>query len=57
MLIYKGSEREHWRDKFKGVQCAQVFLHYTDVKTKGAEENKYDTRPYVGIPESFKKLK
>tara|TARA_R110002126_G_scaffold278015_1_gene424185 strand:+ start:53 stop:685 length:633 start_codon:yes stop_codon:yes gene_type:complete len=55
MLIYKGCEREHWREKFKGVNSAQVFLHYNDCKTKGAEENKYDTRPYVGIPESFKK--
>jgi len=55
MLIYKGIDREHWREELKGVQSGQVFLHYNNVKTKGAEENKYDTRPYVGIPESFKK--
>jgi len=55
MLIYKGCDREHWREKFEGVQCGQVFLHYNDTSTEGAEENKYDRRPYVGIPESFKK--
>jgi len=57
MLIYKGMDREHWREKFEGVQSGQVFLHYNNVNSKSAEENKYDTRPYVGIPESFKKSK
>jgi len=57
MLIYKGMDREHWREKFKGIQSGQVFLHYNNVNSEGAEENKYDTRPYVGIPESFKKSK
>ena len=27
-LVYKGKESPHWRDKFKGEQLAQVFLHY-----------------------------
>mgnify|MGYP003647678824 FL=1 len=57
MLIYKGCEREHWREKFKGVNSAQVFLHYNKVTTEGAEENKYDRRPYVGIPQTYQKPK
>ena len=57
MLIYKGCELEHWREKFKGVNSAQVFLHYNKVTTKGAEENKYDRRPYVGIPQTYQKPK
>ena len=26
MLVYSGCELEHWRNKFKGKDCAQVFL-------------------------------
>lgn len=29
-LLYKGIEVPHWRDKFPGERCAQVFLHYVD---------------------------
>ena len=28
MLIYSGCDLEHWRDKFTGNECGQVFLHY-----------------------------
>ena len=49
MLIYKGAILEHWREKFGGTDCAQVFLHYnTD-----SPENRFrqfDTRPHVGLP-------
>jgi hypothetical protein len=55
MLIYKGCELEHWREKFEGEECGQVFLHYNNVKTKGSEDNIYDTRPHLGLPASFKK--
>ena len=30
MLLYRGDLLEHWREPFKGKECAQVFLHYTD---------------------------
>ena len=50
MLVYKGNILEHWRDPFSGAESAQVFLHYTNTKTKGALENIYDGRPHVGIP-------
>jgi len=55
LLIYKGCELTHWREKFKGNECAQVFLHYNNSKTKGAKKNMFDTRPHLGLPEEFKK--
>jgi hypothetical protein len=55
MLIYRGCELEHWREKFEGKECGQVFLHYNNVETKGSKENIYDTRPHLGLPISFKK--
>ena len=35
MLVYRGIDLEHWREKFKGKECVQVFLHYNDVKDGG----------------------
>ncbi len=55
MLVYSGCKLEHWRKKFKGKECVQVFLHYNNVKTKGAEQNMFDTRPHVGLPAWFKR--
>jgi hypothetical protein len=52
MLIYRGVELEHWRDKFIGLNHAQVFFHYSDVN--GTIANKYDGRPILGIPSKFK---
>ncbi len=55
MLVYSGCELEHWRNKFKGEECVQVFLHYNNVETKGAEENRFDKRPHIGLPSWFKR--
>ena len=55
MLIYKGCDLEHWREPFEGENCAQVFLHYNDASEKDAEENKYDKRPFLGLPPWFKR--
>ena len=55
MLVYRGNILEHWRDSFEGEDCAQVFLHYNNLKTKGALENAYDSRPHLGLPPAFKK--
>ena len=55
MLVYKGMDLEHWREPFKGKDCAQVFLHYNNAKTKGAKNNMYDGRPHLGLPCFFKK--
>ena len=55
ILIYKGDKLKHWRKKFTGEHCVQVFLHYNNQKTKKAKENIYDGRPHLGLPSSFKK--
>ena len=57
MLVYMGCELEHWREAFRGKDCSQVFLHYNDVKKKGAKENAYDTRPFLGLPAWYKGFK
>ena len=55
MLVYSGCELEHWRNKFKGKECIQAFLHYNNCKTPGAKENIFDKRPHLGLPSWFKK--
>mgnify|MGYP003147401383 FL=1 len=55
ILIYSGCELEHWREPFMGEYCVQVFLHYNKFNSKGAEENKFDKRPHLGLPAWFKK--
>ena len=54
MLVYKGCDVEHWREKFEGENCGQVFLHYNDASDEKAEQNKYDGRPFLGLPAWFK---
>ena len=54
MLIYKGCDLEHWRKPFKGVDCAQGFLHYNK---KGKNAIKFDNRPMLGLPQYFKNKK
>jgi len=54
MLIYSGCELEHWREEFRGENCAQVFLHYNKKGSKLAKENEFDKRPFLGLPASFK---
>jgi hypothetical protein len=50
MLIYRGHELEHWREQFTGNHCCQVFLHYNDIDGKFNDENIYDKRPFIGLP-------
>ena len=54
MLIYSGCELEHWRDKFEGELCGQVFLHYNDMSNPKWKDNAYDGRPHLGLPTWFK---
>jgi hypothetical protein len=56
MLVYSGCELEHWREKFKGKECVQVFLHYNNQKTPGSKENMFDKRLHLGLPSWFKKV-
>tara|TARA_R100000742_G_C4259822_1_gene77633 strand:- start:819 stop:1091 length:273 start_codon:yes stop_codon:yes gene_type:complete len=53
MLVYRGCDLQHWREKFKGKEYIQVFLHYNNVKTKGSKNNIFDKRPHIGLPAWF----
>jgi len=52
MIVYRGCEIEHWRERFIGTNHAQVFLHYNDIH--GQYNIKYDGRPELGLPAKFK---
>ena len=54
MLIYSGCDLEHWREEFRGENCAQVFLHYNKKGSKKARENEFDKRPFIGLPAWYK---
>jgi hypothetical protein len=54
MLVYRGMELEHWREKFKGKNCGQVFLHYNNAKTPGSRFNIFDKKKHLGLPAWFK---
>lgn len=53
MIIYRGCDVDHWRERFKGLNHAQVFLHYND--KNGPFQIMYDGRPILGIPKRFQK--
>ena len=57
MLVYKGMILEHWREAFIGKDCAQVFLHYNNQFSPGADDNIFDSRPHLGLPPYFKGVK
>lgn len=47
VLIYKGENIAHWREKFIGISQAQIFMHYVNKNGK-YHECKYDFRPNLG---------
>jgi|TARA_R110000824_G_scaffold79574_1_gene200433 hypothetical protein len=57
MLIYSGCELEHWREEFRGNDCAQVFLHYNKQNSKTSKDNQFDKRPFLGLPVWFQGVK
>jgi hypothetical protein len=48
MIVYRGDKLEHWREPFKGLCHAQVFMHYNDAN--GPYKINYDGRPILGVP-------
>jgi len=54
MIVYRGCEVEHWREKFEGNNHAQVFLHFNDVNGPYKDYCKYDARPHLGLPVEFR---
>ena len=55
MLLYSGCDLEHWREEFKGKDCGQAFFHYNDITTEKGKKNKFDSRPFLGLPAWFKR--
>ena len=55
MLRYRGCELEHWREAFEGDNCGQVFLHYNEANSPEGQKNIYDGRPFIGLPQQYKK--
>lgn len=51
-VMYRGMDKYHWREKFKGKWQAQVFLHYVDANGPNAEW-KYDKRESLNIPKNL----
>jgi len=49
MLVYKGRELPHWRDRFDGNYWIQVFFHYVDANGPLASY-KFDGRRALGLP-------
>lgn len=49
MIVYKGTDLNHWRTPYKGKRQSQVFLHYVDVNGQ-YKDFKYDRRKYLGFP-------
>jgi hypothetical protein len=59
MIIYRGYDIEHWREPFKGINHAQLFMHYnrTDGPFEYNEEtDKFDGRPILGLTPSHRNL-
>ena len=48
ILVYHGTELEHWRDKFEGEKQYQVFMHYVDADGK-FNDRIFDGRSNLGL--------
>jgi hypothetical protein len=48
MVVYHGTELEHWRDKFEGNMQYQLFMHYVDSEGK-YKDRVFDGRPNLGL--------
>jgi len=35
--VYRGMRSRHWREKFQGTECVQVFLHYVRIEGPNAD--------------------
>lgn len=49
MIVYNGTELNHWRERYTGKRQIQAFLHYVDANGQYADY-KFDKRPILGIP-------
>ena len=52
-MIYKGDKLEHWRNRYEGLNHAQVFLHYNDKNGKYGDQY-LDGRNILGLDAKHK---
>jgi hypothetical protein len=50
MIIYRGCDLDHWRERFIGKNHAQVFMHFND--NDGVFKNNHDGRALLGLPKN-----
>ena len=55
IMIYRGKQRPHWRDQYKGLKHTQVFLHFVDAEGP-YKDFVFDTREGLAMPFEFKKM-
>ena len=48
MVVYHGTELEHWRDTFEGDTQYQLFMHYVDAEGE-FKDRVFDGRPNLGL--------
>ena len=48
-MVYQGSKLEHWREKFDGDVCYQIFMHWVDAEGE-FKDLLYDGRSNLGQP-------
>jgi len=48
MVVYHGTELEHWRDKFEGTAQVQLFMHYVDAEGE-FKDRLFDGRRNLGL--------
>jgi len=53
MVIYRGCDVEHWREKFKGSWHLQTFIHYVDKSGPYYPQHAYDSRE---LPKIYHKI-
>jgi len=56
ILVYKGCEIPHWREKFTGIHQTQVFMHYVDANGPYAE-CKYDFRSSLSAEKTSEEIR
>lgn len=48
MIVYNGTELNHWRERYTGKRQIQAFLHYVDANGPYTD-CKFDKRPMLGL--------
>jgi hypothetical protein len=48
MVVYHGTELEHWRERFEGNMQYQLFMHYVDSEGE-FKDRIFDGRPNLGL--------